>query len=609
MKYWLFTIVISSFITPFYSNAQEEWKVVALKSLQTIGAQVEGSSNRCASCHSLDYPLIKEWGAKAKQKLQCFTWYKDLPQLLKEQCLDSEENMHPRSWGVLSAFIDKPYFRSIYEAAYGIEDGGKNYEIVKSKIFMPKDESESIPDEEWVNLKKWIEQDMIYLEQLVTNDFPDIPKKCESFVNQPRMAEILKKSEQQNWSNYHDMNRLTSFAQASPMFHSQSFNQKIKDGTKDIFQETKQVEFAKTWNYVTHPHSKMRLVYEIPVKSNYWVRLSPDGRFLIVSVNGYEFLNDEIVHTQNLQAFHNIAFDLNPLLEEKPARQIFLDPPYDPSFFPDNSTINMAGGKFCPLSYLKNPQTKFLKFDEPFCSFINDISFYQSLGLGMENEDALAISGSYENDFGGPDPWIGNGQTTASDPVARWLTRSAFQAFHLQYTGRTYELADKESVETPYFGDWMLSTTGKLAFARQSGWDETNDKYLNLGFGVFALTKNEAGKTQVEKLAHFCERGAKGTFSYNERFIVYHHYADAQDFAEYGFMKNDPQFLSMIKAGVSDIWYTDLLEGKSRRITNMSPGQLAVFPHFRADGWLQFMVKDKNQNKEFLAVTSHFLYQ
>jgi hypothetical protein len=65
----------------------------------------------------------------------------------------------------------------------------------------------------------------------------------------------------------------------------------------------------------------------------------------------------------------------------------------------------------------------------------------------------------------------------------------------------------------------------------------------------------------------------------------------------------------MIKAGVSDIWYTDLLEGKSRRITNMSPGQLAVFPHFRADGWLQFMVKDKNQNKEFLAVTSHFLYQ
>jgi hypothetical protein len=35
----------------------------------------------------------------------------------------------------------------------------------------------------------------------------------------------------------------------------------------------------------------------------------------------------------------------------------------------------------------------------------------------------------------------------------------------------------------------------------------------------------------------------------------------------------------------------------------MGPGQLALFPHFRSDGWLVFTVRDKNSDKEYYAVS------
>jgi len=30
----------------------------------------------------------------------------------------------------------------------------------------------------------------------------------------------------------------------------------------------------------------------------------------------------------------------------------------------------------------------------------------------------------------------------------------------------------------------------------------------------------------------------------------------------------------------------------------MQPGQYALYPHFRSDGWIYFLVRDKNNGKE-----------
>ena len=37
------------------------------------------------------------------------------------------------------------------------------------------------------------------------------------------------------------------------------------------------------------------------------------------------------------------------------------------------------------------------------------------------------------------------------------------------------------------------------------------------------------------------------------------------------------------------------------RITNVQPGQYALFPHFRADGWLYFVVRTLDTEEWFVA--------
>ena len=39
------------------------------------------------------------------------------------------------------------------------------------------------------------------------------------------------------------------------------------------------------------------------------------------------------------------------------------------------------------------------------------------------------------------------------------------------------------------------------------------------------------------------------------------------------------------------LFLVDLLTGKSTRITSVKPGQYALYPHFRADNWIYFVVR------------------
>ncbi len=42
----------------------------------------------------------------------------------------------------------------------------------------------------------------------------------------------------------------------------------------------------------------------------------------------------------------------------------------------------------------------------------------------------------------------------------------------------------------------------------------------------------------------------------------------------------------------SDLYLMDLRVGVPIKITNMRPGQYALFPHFRSDGWIYADVRD-----------------
>jgi Tol biopolymer transport system component len=98
-------------------------------------------------------------------------------------------------------------------------------------------------------------------------------------------------------------------------------------------------------------------------------------------------------------------------------------------------------------------------------------------------------------------------------------------------------------------------------------------------------------------VARYCGSGGKPGFSYDDRYVVYHHgivLTSDEEAQELGFDDvNDPKFQAYVDAGgAQNIWLLDLTTGVRTRITNMKPGQLALFPHFRSDGWIYFLVKD-----------------
>jgi Tol biopolymer transport system component len=110
-------------------------------------------------------------------------------------------------------------------------------------------------------------------------------------------------------------------------------------------------------------------------------------------------------------------------------------------------------------------------------------------------------------------------------------------------------------------------------------------------------------------------QGAKPAFSYDERFIAYHHYIGGGDTAdadarELGFTgADDPGFAEYTTQGASNIYILDLLTGRSTRVTTMGAGQYALYPFFRNDGWIYFIVRTLGTTREHVVASDAALLQ
>jgi hypothetical protein len=108
------------------------------------------------------------------------------------------------------------------------------------------------------------------------------------------------------------------------------------------------------------------------------------------------------------------------------------------------------------------------------------------------------------------------------------------------------------------------------------------------------------------EIARYCITGGKVGFSYDERWVVYHHYisnTDA-DAKELGFANAaDPGFAQYAAKGTANLYLMDLATGVPKRITNMAPGQYALMPHFRSDGWIYANVRDGAAGHEYFIAT------
>jgi hypothetical protein len=116
-----------------------------------------------------------------------------------------------------------------------------------------------------------------------------------------------------------------------------------------------------------------------------------------------------------------------------------------------------------------------------------------------------------------------------------------------------------------------------------------------------ALPTGGATTANAPELARYCVTGGKPAFSYDERFAVFHRYVTADDAVDLGFASAaDPGFAPYLARGAANAFLLDLATGAVRRITNLGPGQYAVSPHFRSDGWIYLDVRDPAADREYV---------
>jgi hypothetical protein len=167
----------------------------------------------------------------------------------------------------------------------------------------------------------------------------------------------------------------------------------------------------------------------------------------------------------------------------------------------------------------------------------------------------------------------------------------------MMFDGTRYVGKPPVTTSTPHEGDTVLSPSNRLVVSRFGNEDE------QLGYVLRRLNATPTdGSYQITttEIGRYCVKGAKPAISFDEKFMVTHHYVSRDDFAEYGFSSPDASgFRSMLNKGTSNIILVNLVTGARTRVTTMKAGQLALFPHFRSDGWFYFLVRDQNSGKEY----------
>jgi Tol biopolymer transport system component len=157
-------------------------------------------------------------------------------------------------------------------------------------------------------------------------------------------------------------------------------------------------------------------------------------------------------------------------------------------------------------------------------------------------------------------------------------------------------------------GDPMLSPSGSLLVTRMKGQEfNTSAGGFDLvaaeqsGYALYTVDTS-SGAPSLADAGHICMQGGKATFSFDERWMVFHHYVLDGDAVDLGFSGPDDQnFSDYQELGSSNLYLVDLKTGDIRRFTNMPAGQFALFPHFRSDGWIYFVVRTLEGNEYFAA--------
>lgn len=557
---------------------------LGLKALQILGANVPDRRSNCDNCHSVARQKLRYWRSLTDTAVaNCF---KD-PMLLTQEsarktidCFrgtptDPQSMFRNDHAGIYTAAAHLPWFEFAFWRAYndGTDAWKTKFEEWKLAVAMPK-QGMGV-----ATLPLMSQEDVDIVAEYFARGLPKLdsilpveqegPDSCTPGISAD-VATHLNAVAVTGWRQIHKDNNLSMLGcqgQTDPRNCLTSFPLATANPADD------------KWDIAGL--GSMRVLKELDYRTSYWSRSSADGRFF--GHGGGQNSSGSIVDLQ--------VGNVIPVAA-----------PYDPAFFPDNGafmfqTTAAGGPRVCSQSLLTSNSLATpanISFMEAQCGSTT-AGLYQHVGRATESGgDYFIVSGCWQGD-------PANG-TQHSDPPTTRDPRCDLEFDPMVFNGTTFEQHTPTTIPTPFEGDTVISPSAKLLVSRVAG---PNGSQLGFVLRKVNATAGANGyDISAPEIARYCVAGAKPAFSYDDRWLIYHHYIGNADAVDLGFTNsNDPGFAQYKTKGAANVYVVDLRTGVRTRITNMQPGQYALFPHFRADGWVYFLVKDHNRNVESIVAS------
>jgi hypothetical protein len=577
---------------------------LARQALTLMGSSDVGATGSCHDCHSLGRPTLTNWSRLSQQFTEACL---DDPALTDRASVDAmlscfhgasgQTKLAPANFGIYAAAAHLPWFRFVFEQASGpVGAGTAAHEQFVTRVGMPRS-GERWTQPQFDLVAEWFARGLPGLSELVPADVGEAV--CTPGLA-PGLAAQLATLKLTGWR--------AKNAEVPLLMFGCGAGQAGVSCLSDLALASGQ-PYGSGWDIA--PGTRIRILYDnSATPSTYWSRSSPDGRYigsgLIRTAEGA--LGGQIVDLQR-----RVAIPANFS--------------YDASFFPDNSgfVLQQGGGYsstsgdapsdgsvdvgsatlVCEASVLASAPTTIAGNEAACVSLDSKIGLYQQLAKSIDGDDYWALYGSYTGDDGGFSPVLAN-------PSAAFDAQSAATFVLMLNQGNAFEAAAPSKVALPRQGDPVLSPSGRLLVTRVKGQEYTttvNGSAVvaaeQTGYALYAVSTSTDGATpsaSLEDMGRLCLTGGKAVFSYDERWLVLHHYVTPDDARELGFTgPDDPGFAEYAALGASNLYLVDLTTGTSQRISNVSPGQYALFPHFRSDGWIYFVVRTLAGNEYFAA--------
>ena len=544
---------------------------LATQSLQLLGSPAVGGTLNCNDCHGLTRQALRHWRALSDESLRdCITDLEVVSQAsalsmidcMREDPADQMSPFRAGQLGIYSTAAHLDWFEFAFWRAYGTAEYESRFEAFKTQVLMPQGAHEPFTQEEFDIVAEWFARGLPLLDDTLPEDPP--PTTCTEGVSADVGLHVAA-METVGWTAKNQENNLLMFGCGGAATVLDCLSSYPRSST---------VPGGAVWETV--PDSKMRILRQNGYRSSYWTRSSADGRFVGHGRSGgptgaavVDLMTDSVISISAL---------------------------YDPAFFPDNSgfMFQAGNGRFCEQDLLTTG-TDSVDFSEPGCTTSNAIGLYQHLAASVDGGDYWAVAGQFVSDNGGRNPTLQNPNTTFSSNTTMRLTP-------IVNTGSGYQPQSNITVPTPFEGDAVISPSAKLVVSRLAG----PSRQIGFVMREIRATMNGGGGYTVEapEVARYCIDGGKPGFSLDERWMVLHHYVEDSDAIEMGYTgSDDPAFAPYLSQGAANLYLVDLVTGQIIRISNMPPGQYALFPHFRSDGWIYFMVRTIGQQSEYIVAT------